>query len=833
MMNNLRYALRQIGSRLGLSAIIVLTLALGIGATTAIYSLFHQILMQPLPVPKAHELVNLVAPGPKWGMVTCSSAGDCEYVFSYPMYGDLEAEQTVFSGIAAHRDFSANLSYRGETLAASGMLVSGNYFRVLNVRPALGRLLDPSDEPRVGESAVVVLNHAYWVNHFGADPGVLGRSLTVNGQRMTIVGVAPPGFNGTTVGVRPHVFVPLTMAWALQPTFRRNDENRNAYWLYLFARLKTGMSIEQAAAAMNPRYSGILNEVEAPANANMPEAALEQFRQRKLLIEPGARGQSTIPETARLPLTLLLGVTGLVLTIACVNIANLLLARGAARAGEMAVRASVGARRVQLIAQLLTEAGVFALLGFVASIPVAMLTLAAIGAMLPPQFAALLGMELSPAAVLFAAGLALATLLAFGMLPAWQASRTDPNTVLKGQAGQPGGGRAMARFRSTLATTQIAFSMVLLVLAGLFSVSLMNVARVELGLVPDAVVTFSVSPRLNGYSVEQALQLYARIEDELASQPGVTRAAGSMVPLLTGNNWNNSLSVEGVEFTPGVDNTAATNEVSPGFLDTLGVPLLRGRDFELADRLGAPRVAIVNEAFVRKFELDDEVIGKRFGIGNTAELEIEIVGLMADAKYSEVKSAAVPQYLLPWRQNANVGAMTFYVRTALDPNDLLAAIPRLIARIDSDLPVSNLATMAIRVQENVFLDRLISILSLAFAALATVLAALGLYGVLAYGIAQRTREIGLRLALGARPDQLRAMVLRQVAVMGLAGGTIGLAGAVVIGRYAEALLFGLSGYDPRVLAGAVGVLGAVVFVAGYLPALRASKLAPMEALRYT
>jgi putative ABC transport system permease protein len=831
-MNNLRYAFRQIGSRFSLSAIIVMTLALGIGATTAIYSLFHQILMQPLRVPSPHELVNLGAPGPKWGMVSCSSAGNCEYVFSYPMYRDLEAEQTVFSGIAAHRDFSANLSYRGETLAGSGMLVSGSYFAVLNVRPALGRLLDPSDEPRVGESAVVVLSHTYWINQFGADPDVLGRSLTVNGQPMTIVGVAPPGFSGTTVGLRPHVFVPLTMAWVLQPTFGRNDENRNAYWLYLFARLKPGMSIEQAAAAMNLLYGGLLNEVEAPANTFMPEVVLEQFRQRKILIEPGARGQSGIPETARPPLTLLLGVTGLVLMIACVNIANLLLARGTARAGEMAVRASVGARRGQLIAQLLTEAGVFALLGFVASIPVAMLTLAAIEAMLPPQVAAVLGIELSTTAVLFAAGLALATLLAFGMLPAWQASRTDPNAALKGHAGQPGGGRAMARFRITLATTQIAFSMVLLVLAGLFSFSLLNVARVELGLVPDAVVTFSVSPRLNGYSAEQALQLYERIEDELAAQPGVARAAASMVSLLTGNDWNNSLSIEGVIYEPGASNTAATNEVGPGFLDALGVPLLRGREFSHADRLGAPRVGIVNEAFARKFELGDEVIGKRFGIGNTAELEIEIVGLMADAKYSEVKSAAVPQYLLPWRQNANVGTMTFYVRTALDPNDLLAVIPRLVRSIDPDLPVSNLATMTIRVQENVYLDRLISIFSVAFALLATVLAALGLYGVLAYGIAQRTREFGLRLALGARPDQLRAMVLRQVAGMGLMGGAIGLAGAIVIGRYAEALLYGLSGYDPLVLAGAGSVLGAVVFVAGCLPAFRASRLAPMEALRY-
>jgi predicted permease len=830
--NNVRYATRQLVSRPGLSIVVVLTLALGIGATTAMYSLFHQVLIQSLPIPEPHALVNLGAPGPKWGMTSCSSAGDCSDVFSYPMLRDLERQQTVFTGIAAHRDFTANLSIEGQTLAGSGMLVSGSYFPLLGVQPALGRLLDPGDEPRVGESAVAVLSHAYWQSRFGADTTVLGRTLTVNGVPMTVIGVAPRGFNGTTIGLRPQVFVPLTMAWAVQPTFQRNDENRNAYWLYLFARLKPGISPEQAGAGINTLYSGILNEVEAPANTFMPEHVLEQFRLREMTVGPGARGQSNLPEQTQLPLTLLLCVTALVLMIACVNIANLLLARGAARAGEMAIRASIGASRRHLISQLLTESGLLALLGFAASIPVALVTLDAIQGMLPEQAAAAVPIELSLPAVTFAAALTLATLLLFALVPALQASRTDANTALKGQAGQPGGGRAMARFRNTMATTQIAFSMMLLVLAGLFTYSLMNVARVELGLQTDAVVTFSVSPRLNGYSSEVAMRLYERIESELAAQPGVSRVSASMVSLLTNSNWNNSLNVDGIEREPGSAANAATNEVGPDFLDTLGIPLMRGRNFTLADRKDGPRVALVNQAFVQHFELGDDVIGRRFGVGSTGERDIEIVGVIADAKYSDVKTETPPQYLLPWRQNDNIGTMNYYARTSIDPNELLPVISRVVAQIDADLPVSNLATMDVRVQDNLFLDRLVSVLSAAFALLATVLAAIGLYGVLAYSIAQRTREIGLRLALGATPVRMRLMLLTQVARMAIIGGGLGLIGAIVVGRYAQSLLYGLSGYEPMVLAGAVVVLSTVVFTAGYLPALRASRLAPMEALRY-
>ncbi len=833
-MNDLRYALRQVINRPGLSIVVVLMLALGIGATTAMYSIFHQVLQRPLPVPVPQELVNLGAPGPKWGMNSCTTAGSCENTFSYPMFRDLEREQTVFTGLAAHRQFGANLAFDGSALSSTGMLVSGQYFDVLNLRPALGRLIGTHDEPQVGESSVVVLSHAYWQNSFGGDESIIGRRLTVNGRSMEIIGVAPEGFSGTTTGVRPSVFVPFTMAWEMMPTFQRNAENRIAYWIYVFGRLKPGISIEQASASLNSFYSGVINEVEAELNSFMPPDVMEQFKQRQITMEPGFRGQSSLPQSFERPLQILLGLTVLVLVIVCVNIANLLLARGASRAGEIAVRASVGASRWQLVRQLLMEAGVLAVLGGLAALPVAAITMGIITAIMPESLVLSLALSLDGRSVVFAAGLAVATVLVFALFPAYQATRTDPGLVLKGQSSQSPGGRGMVRFRGALATVQIAFSMVLLVLAGLFSQSLINVARVDIGMDVDSVVSFAVSPRLNGYSPERAMQIFDRIEDEVAQIPGVTSAASSMVGVLSGNNWQNSLTVEGFEGGPGVNTNSHTNEVGVDYLQTMSIPLLAGRSFTAADTVGSPSVALVNEAFVRKFELGNDAVGRRIGIGtgDAVQMDIEIVGVVADAKYSEVKGETPAQYFRPRAQNENLGQLIYYVRTAGDPDELLRVIPRVVSGIDPDLPVSNLTLMRRTVEGSYFMDRMVCSLSVGFAVLAALLAAIGLYGVLAYNVTQRTREIGLRLALGANPSRLRRMVLRQVGWMGVIGGSIGIAAAIGTGRTAESLLFGVTGWDPMVLALSVVLLSVVVGLSGYLPARRASNVAPMEALRY-
>ena len=830
-MNNFRYALRQVVKRPALSIIVVLMLAVGIGANAAMFSLFHQVLLRPLPVPDPASLVNLGSPGPKTGSTSCSGIGSCDYVFSYPMLRDLEREQTVFTAIAAHRNFGASIAADGQAVSGGGLLVNGGYFQVLQLAPALGRLIGPRDELRVGEGHVAVLSHAYWQNALGGDPRVLGRTLIVNGQSLEIIGVAPEGFTGTSFGPGPQVFVPLTLRWLMEPYFPLSDENRQSYWLYMFARLKPGVTPEQAAREINGPYRAIINDIEAPLNTSMSEQTLARFRERTLVLEPGERGQSSAPEEARMPLTLLFGVTGLVLLIVCVNVANLLLARGAARAGEMAVRASIGASRRQMVAQLLTEAGVLGALGCTASLPVATATLGVIAAIMPASVQAVV-LELSGPAIVFAVVAAMGAVVLSGLFPALAATRTPPGTVLKGQAGQPSGGRGMARFRNALATIQIAFSMVLLVLAGLFTQSLANVGKVDLGLRADSVVTFAVAPVLNGYTPERSAQLFEGIEEGLAALPGVAGVASSMVQVIAGDYWGTNVSVEGFEAAPDTDRHASYNEVGHGFFRTLQIPLLAGRDFSESDTLGGARVAIVNETFARKFALGADAVGKRMATGSGDELDIEIIGLLKDAKYHQVKDEVPPQFFLARHQNEDLGFMNFYVRTSLDPAQVLAAVPGVVASLDANLPVDNLSTLPDVIRDTVFLDRLIGLLSSGFAVLATLLAATGLYGVLSYSVVQRTRELGLRQALGATPLRLRGMVLRQVGWMAVAGGLAGLGFAVLLGRAAEAVLFGLSGYDPVVLAGAMAVLGAVVLVAGYLPARRASRITPMEALRH-
>ena len=832
-MNNFKGAVRQLTQRPGLTAVILLTLALGVGANVAMFSLFHQMLLKPLSVPEPERLVNLSSPGPKMGSVSSNEAGDSDDVFSYPMLRDLEREQTVFTGIAAHRAFGASIAAPGtEAVSGEGVSVNGAYFQVLQLAPALGRLIGPQDEPRVGEGNVVVLSYDYWRNNFGGDRAVLGKLLTVNGQPMTIIGIAPKGFTGTTIGQRPQVFVPLTMRWLMEPFYPADETNRLAYWAYLFARLKPGLDIRQAENAINVPYRAIINDIEVPLNTGGSEQYMRNFREKTLVLQPGIRGQSSTPENAAMPLTLLLCVTALVLLIACVNIANLLLARGAARAGEMAVRASLGASRRQMVAQLLAEAGVLGLVGCLASLPVAAATLGIISMVLPAEAAQSMQMGLTPAAVAFAIGVSLVTVLLFGLFPALAATRSAPVEVLKEQGSKQAGGRGMARFRRGLVTAQITFSMVLLVLAGLFIQSLSNLANADLGLRADPVATMSVAPVLSGYAPERSAQLFDRIQDDLAALPGVVDVASSMVGVIAGNSWGGNVTVQGFEAAPDADTDARYNAVSEGFFRTLQIPLLAGRDFTEADTAGRPRVAIVNETFAHKFGYGADVVGKRMAIGAGGELDIEIIGLVKDAKYSAVKDDVPPQYFLARRQEEELGFVNFYVRSELAPEDQLAAMSGVVASLDPNLPVSDLSTLPGVVRDTLYLDRLIGLVSSGFAVLATLLAAIGLYGVLAYSVTQRMRELGLRQALGATPNRLLGMVLSQVGLMALVGGFAGLVLAVLLGRAAEAMLFGLSGYDPAVLAASVAMLGAVVFAAGFLPARHAARVDPLEALRY-
>ncbi|HEY6830304.1 MAG TPA: ABC transporter permease [Gemmatimonadaceae bacterium] len=836
-MRNVKLALRTLFKTPFVTTVAILSLALGIGANAAIFSMFDEILLESVPVAHPEQLVNLGAPGPKPGGTSCNQTGDCDETFSYPMFRDLEKAAAgaggggAFSSMAAHRSFSVNLAMAGQTpISGQGMLVSGSYFPTLGLRPALGRLFSPDDDRTIGGHFVAVLSYGYWENQLGADPNVVGQRMIINGQQMTILGVAPRDFIGTTLGTRPYVFVPITMRGVMSPGFGGFNDRRQ-YWVYTFARLKPGVTIDQARAAVNAVYRPIINDVEAPLQKGMSQQTMTKFRAKLLTLEDGRRGQTRMNKEAKTPLLLLFSITGIVLLIACANIANLLLARAANRSMEMAVRLSLGASRRQLVAQLLTESILLAMLGGVVSLVVAYWTLNGIVRMLPPEATTSMTFNISTPAVLFTAALSLFTGIVFGLIPAIQSTRPDLVTDLRNNSGKLAGGRGAARFRTSLVTAQIALSMALLISAGLFIKSLRNVSRVDLGIKIDNMVTFNISPILSGYDTTRAKALFARYEQELSSMPGTSAVTSSVVPILSGDNWGNSVFVEGFKKQPDTDDESQFNAVGPNYFTTFGVPLLAGRDFREGDGATNAKVAIVNEAFAKKFNLGSQVIGKHMSIFNDS-LNIEIVGLAKDSKYAKVKDKIPPVYAIPYRQMDRLGSLVFYVRSSLPTDQVVRGIRDVSKRLDPNLPIEDLKTMPQQVRENVFLDRMISTMSAAFAALATLLAAIGLYGVLAYSVAQRTREIGVRMALGADGARVRGMVLRQVGMMTLVGGVIGVAGAVGLGKGAQSLLYQLQGYDPFVFATAIALLVVVALGAGYLPALRASRIDPMTALRY-
>src|SRR6266550_2220976 len=795
ILQDLRYALRTLAKSAGFTVVAVLTLALGIGANAGVFSLMYQVLLRPLPVPQPDRLLNLAAPGPIPGSQSCGIAGDCGALFSYPMFRDLERGQTVLTGLAAHRDLGASVSAPDAApFTGEGLYVSGSYFPILGVRAALGRLLAPSDDRDISTGFVTVLSWDTWQTHFGADPAVVGRELRVNGQALTVVGVAPRGFEGTTLGLSPLLYVPISMRGLLDPGFHGFDNRRN-YWIYVFGRLKPGVSLAQASADLNAVYHPIIGDVEAPLQNGMSDQTMIQFKAKRVVLTAGARGQSRERTDGRTPVLLLFAVTGIVLLIACANIGNLLLTRGAGRAMEMAVRLALGASRRRLVGQLLTESLLLAALGGAASLLVAGWTLAAVASLLPAEATGGLQFTLDAAVLGFTAAVALGTGLVFGLFPAWHSTRTAVMTAVRASAGQVSGARSAARFRDSLVTGQ-----------------------------------FAISPERARYDTTRTLALYDRVETALAALPGATAVTSSLVPLLAGTNWGNDVWIPGFPTGPDVDRSARYNEVGAGYFAALGVPLLAGREFTLADRRGAPRVAVVNRAFTRKFDLARSAVGSFLSFQGPDSINVRIVGVVPDVKYSQVKDTVPPVLYLPWRQSSHVPFLYLYVRTAR-PQGALREIPMALKGIDPGLPVEELRTMPDQIRKNVFLDRMIGLLSTAFAALATLLAAVGLYGVLAYSVAQRTREIGLRIALGADGPRVRRFVLRQVAGMLAIGGAIGIAGALGLGRAARSLLFGLTGDDPLVLALALLVLALVALGAAYVPARRATRVDPMVALR--
>ena len=829
LLSDIRFCLRGFARRPMFAIVVVATLALGLSINAAIFSIYDQVLLRELRIPAPGDLVNFLSPGRKQGSTSCSNIGDCDEVFSYPMFRDLERFDGPFMGIAAHRDLETNLAIDGRTIAGSGLLVSGKYFSVLGLKPAVGRLLDTTDERVDGEAGAVVLSYGYWQSGFAGNPAVVGRELVVNGRALTIVGVAPRGFTSTTVGSKPEVFVPITFPWRSDG---KNHTDRKNYWVYLFARLKPGVSLEQAAAAINEPYHTITNDVDAPLLSGFSEQMLAEFRAKTLLLEPGGHGQSEVETQAQTPLTILLVSTGLVLLIACVNVANLLLARGSTRVGEIATRASLGASRFRLLGLLLVEVLLLAAGAAFLSLPLTLIALRGVASLLPSFAVATFDFGLSVRVVEMSVGLAVVSTLVFGLIPALKLIRVESSPALQSQGVRSTGGKGAARFRTTLTTAQIALSMALLVLAGWFAQSLANVTRVDLGFRVDSLSTFSIAPERNGYTPERRSAFFTRLEEELAQVPGVNSAGMAAVTLLANNNWGNNVTVEGYEATPGEATDVSVNWISPDFLRTIQMPLIAGSGFERGLSPDRPKVAIVNERFAERFKLGEDAVGKRMKTGaGDGPLDMEIVGVVRDAKYSEVKKDPPPQLFMPREQAQFLGAMTYYLRSDLPSDALRTAVEQVVARQDAALPIMDFRTVNDQARENVFLDRFMSTLAVALAVMATVLAAIGIYGVLSYGVVQRLREIGLRIALGAAPSNVRGMVLKQVSWMGGIGVVLGVGLALLIGQAGQALFFGLAPADPLVPAVAIVTLTAIMLAAAYWPARRAAHVDPVTALR--
>jgi predicted permease len=823
--SDLRFAGRMLARNPGFSAVVVLTLALGIGANTAIFSLMDQVLLRPLPVRAPHELVVLDGPG------IFSGNTEDDYVFSYPMYLALRDHGgAAFSSIVARFETDTTMTFRGRTERASAEAVSGNYFADLGLAPSVGRAITPEDDRTPGAHPVVMLAHAFWQRRFASDPSVVGQALSVNGQPMTILGVAPAGFRGLSVGSAADLFVPLTMRQTLSPT--RNDLfDWSSRWLQLTGRLQPGLDRQQAKAAIDVAYRQALQE-DVKRLSHYDAESRARFVAKELTLLPGATGFSELREEVTAPLVVLMAMVGLVLLIACANVANLLMARATARQKEVAIRLSLGASRGRLVRQLLVESLVLALLGAAAGVLVAAWAGDLLLRALPYEDATrVLSTEPDLRVGLFTLAAGILTGLLFGLAPALQLTRSAVAHTLKDEAAAVVGGSG-GRLRRGLVVAQVALSLLLLVGAGLFARSLQNLRALDPGFRADRLVAFAVQPALSGYDEARTRAFAVRVQDELRALPGVADAAVGTGRLMANSAWRRTVKVPGRERKEGEDWSPQTTLVSPGFFGTLGFTLASGRDFTRGDVASAPRVAVVNEAFARFFFDGQDPVGRRFGWGREKGDEIEIVGMVKDAKVNNLRDEIPRMVYIPLPQQDRVQGFSFYVRTAMSEDAVIPAIRQTMGRVDAQIPVYNFSTMREQIGESLYAERMVAALSAAFGMLATLLAAVGLYGVMSYSVARRTREIGIRLALGAPRERVLGMVLREVGVLGAWGLGLGLPLAVILARLVSAQLFGLRPHDPLTLASATALIAGVTVLAGLVPARRAMSVDPMLALRY-
>jgi putative ABC transport system permease protein len=832
LLQDVRYGLRMLAKTPGFTVIAILTLGLGIGANTAIFSLLNQVLLRRLPVRNPQELVVLKSPGPKRGHVW--SDGDESEIFSYPLYKGLAKNMAVFDGVLARYEFAAAVASHGQTERGSGELVSGNYFEVLGVRPVLGRVLSPADDDVQGAHPVLVLSHAYWTRHFGGDAGVLNQTILVNNTEMTIVGVAQSGFTGIQVGQMPDIFVPMTMKGQMTP-IRNGLDDWNDSFLAVLARRKPGVSVEQAQAGINVDYPGLLEQQAATLKLRAGGKDQKEFLSKKIVLSPGAQGRTTAQRDSGPALMALFAMVALVLLIACTNVANLLLAKAAARQREFAIRSALGATSGRMMRQLLVESFLCAagggVLGLVLGVWIMnILTQAVVSEAGVQGIAA----SVDGSVLGFAAGATAVSALLFGLIPAWRATRTGVSQMLKDQGSTTSAGPAHVRFRKYLVAGQVAFTLLLLTGGALFSRTLWNLRKQNLGLSTENLITFSISPQLSGYSDAKTVALVDQLREKLGALPGVLGVGSSQIPVLTGTDMGTNITVEGRQNTDSDDPHVNFDAVSPTYFSTMRVPLLSGREFNIGDTTSNTKVAIINEAMAKDFFPKRNPLGVHIamGSGNDVKPDIEIVGVVKDAKESHVRDADRPYFYRPYSQFGKLFGMSFYVRTQQDPLLIANSLREAVRGVDANLPVYELKTVERVVDEDLFAERVIAGLSAAFGGLAALLAALGIYGVLAYLVVQRTREIGIRVALGAAAGHVRGLVFKEVGWMVLAGTLVGLPMSYGLARLSESLLYGVHAGDFPVYASSLGVICLVAFVACYIPSRRATRIDPIVALRY-
>jgi len=873
IVRDLRYALRGLAGSPLFTCAALLSIALGIGANTAIFTLVDEVLLRQLPVKDPEQLVLFNGARNHYGN---NSGGN---MLSFPMYEDFRdafvepfdsptaalahggrasgaklprvsptvangaPAQQIFSGMFARRAVAMNVGVDGQTERVPGELVSGTYFQVLGVGAAIGRVITPDDDKR-NDGPVAVLSYDYWRTRFGADPKVIGQTITANNTKLTIIGVSQAGFDGVDIGYVPSIRVPVLMKAQITPNWDDVD-NRRSRWVNVFGRLRAGVTLEQARAALQPYFHGLLEqEVLEAAFSGTSSYTREQFLKGQVDLLPAAQGRSPIRQQLSQPLWLLLGVVGGVLLIACANVASLLIARATSRQKEIAVRLALGASRGRLVGQLLVESVLLAAIGGILGLVFASWTTRFLLGFLPVSDTPhVISGAIDNRILAFNFALSLATGLVFGLVPALRSTKPNLAPTLKDQVGAVVGGGGV-RLRKGLVVAQVMVSVVLLISAGLFIRSLRNLRLLDLGLKTNNLIAFNLAPTLSGYTPLRAKQFDKQVLDRVSAAPGVTGMAFAQMGLLEGNEWDSSMSVEGYEAKPGESMNPYCNAVSPGYFKTMGIPLIAGRDFddrdaryEIADpkaQLPSYKVAIVNESYARHYFGNRSPIGRHigFGINPGTKTPIEIIGVVKDSKYTGVRDEIPQQVFFAFMENDTVGGAVMYVRTTNQPDAAFGAVRQVVRQLDSNIPIYNLRTLDHQIDQSLLNDRLIATLSTAFGALATILAVIGLYGVMAYTVARRTREIGVRMALGAVPGDVVWLVMREVLVLVGTGLVLGLVASWGVSRFVSSQLYGVTGSDPMAIAAACAVLASVAALAGYLPARRATRVNPVLALRY-